>query len=313
MNNFKQTFQTAFDGFADQMDDILVRHLMEVKEMRVQDELSAEIFRRMAKVPLINPYAIYQVLSDQWATIVNDIEVIQTESLDAVRTVEPAMKLVKDGDEEKEVPDGMKGRILPFEMIQKDAFLNEMQTIADKVARTEEIISEIEEIQEGFTDDEVQEYVEGDDKPKLDKAKIKKDAKAKGDEIEPETKEKLMKLVALWDDQTKLNKAIKADRQALTDKTIEKIQGLSDEEALDYLNMKWIVPVAEKISVAPDEAIETLNKQINTLAEKYATSYHDLDAQLTEAQNELSDLISELTGDEYAIRGLNEFKNSLKV
>ena len=31
-----------------------------------------------------------------------------------------AMKLVKDGDDEKEVPDGMKGRILPFELVQED-------------------------------------------------------------------------------------------------------------------------------------------------------------------------------------------------
>jgi hypothetical protein len=37
-----------------------------------------------------------------------------------------------------------------------------------------------------------------------------------------------------------------------------------------------------------------------------------LNAELVTAQNELSGLISDLTGDEYAIRGLNEFKNILK-
>lgn len=312
VNDFKMKFYDAFDGFADKMDDTLVEHLMDVKEMQAHDELSEEIFRRLADIPLINPYAIYQILSDQWPTIVNDIETIQTEGLDAARTVEPNYKIVKDGDDEKEVEDGKKGRILPFDLIQKDVFEKELEAIASKEARLEEIKSELEEVQESFTEDEVQEYIEGDDKPKLDKAKIKKDAKAKGDDIEPETKEKLKKMVALWDEQSKLGKIVKVDRQALTDKTIEKIQGLDDDEVFEYLDMKWIDPVTEKIIDAPENEIDVLNNMIYALAQKYATSYNDLNTQLVEAQDELSNLISDLTGDEFAILGLNELKNSLK-
>ena len=47
-------------------------------------------------------------------------------------------------------------------------------------------------------------------------------------------------------------------------------------------------------------------------AENIEVSEDDLNAELVTAQDELSCLISDLTGDEYAIRGLNEFKNSLK-
>ena len=310
--DFRDKFYSAFDGFASKMDDILIEHLMEVKEMQAHDELSEEIFRRLEEIPLINPYAIYQILSDQWPIIVNDIETIQTEGLDAARTVEPNYKIVKDGDDEKEVEDGKKGRILPFDMIQKDAFEDELKGIAAKEAHLEEIASEIEEILEGFTEDETLEYIEGDEKPKLDKTKIKKDAKAKGDEIEPETKEKLKKLVAFWDEQSKLGKAIKVDRQALTDKTIEKIQSLDDGEVFEYLNMKWIETVTEKIMDAPEDEIDVLNKQIYALASKYATPYHDLNAQLTKAQDELSELISQLEGDESSIEGLNALMNSFK-
>ena len=312
VHDFRDKFYDAFEGFPDKMDEILIEHLMDVKEMQAHDALSAEIFRRFGNFPLINPYALYQILSDQWPMIVNDIEIIQTEGLDAARTVEPNYKIVKDGDEEKEVPDGMKGRILPFDLIQQDCFECELSVISQKEARLEEIKSELEEIQEGFTEDEAQEYIEGDDKPKLDKAKIKKDAKAKGDDIEPETKEKLKKMVALWDEQSKLGKIVKADRQALIDKTIAMIQGLDDENVMVYLTMKWINPVTDKILEAPEDEIDALNKQVYALARKYATSYNDLNTQLVEAQGELSELISDLTGDEYAIRGLNEFKNSLK-
>jgi type I restriction enzyme M protein len=263
-------------------------------------------------VPLVNPYSIYQILSDQWPTIVNDIEVIQTEGFDAVRTVEPAMKLVKDGDDEKEVPDGMKGRILPFEMVQRFAFMDEMLEISHKEEKLEGIAGELEEIQESFTEDEAQEYIEGDDKPKLDKAKIKKDAKAKGDDIEPDTKEKLKKMVGLWDLQLKLGKELKAERQALTDKTIEAIQNLDDDEIMEYLDIKWIQPVTTKIFETPDKEIESLNQQVYALAKKYATPYHDLNAQLTEAQDELAGLISQLEGDESSIAGLNALMDSFK-
>ena len=309
IQTFWNNYDNAFEGFADKMYDVLVEHLMEVKEMQAHDELAADIFRRLENIPLVDRYAIYQIMSDQWSTIVNDIETIQTEGLEAVRTVEPNYKIVKDGDDEKEVEDGMKGRILPFELVQHDLYDDELKQIANKEKRVDNILSEVEEVRDSFTEEESLEYI--NDKEKLDTSKIKKDAKAKGDDIEPETKEKLKNLVALWDEKSKLDKAIKAERKILEDKTIKGIQNLSEEEVNYYLNLKWIKPVTERILNYDDEVDKLIN-QVKALAEKYAVSYNDLNAQLTEAQNELANLISDLTGDDFTIRGLNEFKDSLK-
>ena len=311
---FKNQVYDAVEGLPEKMDNVLVEHVMTVKEMQAHDELAAEIFHRFEDIPLVDCYRIYQLLSNQWQMIVNDIETIQTEGLDAVRTVEPAMKLVKDGDDEKEVPDGMKGRILPFELVQEDNDCLEkyVDAVKAKENRQESITSEIDELIESFTEDETQEYMEGEDSPKPDKTKIKKDAKAKGDDIEPETKEKLQKLAALWDEQTKLNKALKEARQTLTDKTIEYIEGLSDERAKEWIHCKWIMPVIDGILNMPDEICEELEKAVDAMSQKYATSYHDLNKQLTEAQDELSGLISQLEGDESSIEGLNALMNSFK-
>ena len=311
---FKNQVYDAVEGLPEKMEDVLVEHVMTVKEMQAHDELAAEIFHRFEDIPLVDCYRIYQLLSNQWQMIVNDIETIQTEGLDAVRTVEPAMKLVKDGDDEKEVPDGMKGRILPFELVQEDNDCLEkyVDAVKAKENRQESITSEIDELIESFTEDETQEYMEGEDSPKPDKTKIKKDAKAKGDDIEPETKEKLQKLAALWDEQTKLNKALKEARQTLTDKTIEYIEGLSDERAKEWIHCKWIMPVIDGILNMPDEVCEELEKAVDAMSQKYATSYNDLNKQLTEAQDELSGLISQLEGDETSIEGLNALMNSFK-
>ena len=313
-NEFKDQFYDAIDGLSDKMDNVLVENVMTVKEMQAHDELAAEIFHRLENIPLVDCYRVYQLLSNQWQMIVNDIETIQTEGLDAVRTVEPAMKLVKDGDDEKEVPDGMKGRILPFELVQEDNDCLEkyVDAVKYKENRQESISSEIEELIESLTEDEAQEYMEGDDTPKPDKAKIKKDAKAKGNDIEPETKEKLQKLAALWDEQTKLNKALKEARQTLTDKTIEYIQGLSDDSAKMWISEKWVGPVMKGIADTPDAICEELEKAVDAMSQKYATSYHDLNKQLTEAQDELAGLISQLEGDESSIAGLNALMNSFK-
>ena len=306
---FWNQYFEAFQDFAHWMGDILVYHMMEVKEMEAHDKIAAEIFRRMEHVPIVDPYDIYQMFSDQWPIIINDIEVIQTEGIDAVRTVEPAMKLVKKGDEEIEVEDGMKGRVIPFEMVQDEMFREELWSIHKKENRVEAIASEVEEIRDNFTEDESQEYL--NEKENLDTSKIKKDAKAKGDDIEPETKEKLKKLVALWDEKSKLDKALKVERKALEEKTIVEIQNLSNFYIEIYLGRKWITPVMDKILADVYKADFIIDK-VKALAQKYAVSYHDLNTQLVEAQDELSGLITQLEGDESSIEGLNALMNSFK-
>ena len=310
VKDFWDKLNNAIDGFEDKMLDVLITHMMEVKEMQAHDELAADLFHRVENIPLIDRYAVYQKLSDQWPMIVNDIEILQTEGIDAARTVEPQYKMVKDGDDEKEVEDGMKGRIVPFRMVQNSMFHRELVSIDSKSSRIEEILSEVDEIHDSFTEDENQEYV--NDKEKLDNSKIKKDAKAKGDDIDSGTKEKLKKLVALWEEKSKLDKQVKAERKALEEKTIAAIQNLTDEKIEYFLYNKWIYPVIIRILDNDDDEVTCLVNAVKALAAKYAVSYKDLNAQLSEAQDELASLISDLTGDEFAIEGLNEFKNSLK-
>lgn len=304
-----RTFFDAIKDFPKMMYDVLVEHMMDVKEMQAHDKLAAKLFRCMENVPIVDPYDLYQVLSDHWPTIVNDIEMLQTEGLDAARITEPAMKLVKKGDEEIEVEDGMKGRVIPFELVQKEKFRPELHSIKEKLSREDELASEVEEIRDSFTEDESQEYI--NEKEALDTSKIKKDAKAKGDDIEPETKDKLKKLAALWDEKSKLDKAIKTERKDLEEKTIESYKLLTEDEIKHYLSEKWITPVAEGLLKDINHA-DFITSKVKALAQKYAVSYHELNTQLVEAQNELAGLITQLEGDETSIEGLNALMNSFK-
>ena len=300
----RKQFERAFEGFGDELHRRLISNVATVREMKERYEIADDIFERNKGIPLVDRYAAYQALSNEWQTIANDIETLQTEGMEAARKVETAYKLVKKGDEEIEVADGLKGRIIPFAMVQETLFEAELQAISEKEARNEEIDAEVDELRDSFTEEEAQEYLDGDDDPKLDKAKIKKDAKAKGDEIEPETKAKLVKLVKLWEEQTKVKKEIKEAKAELIDKTKDAIEHLTNEEVELFLHKKWIDPVVAGINDTLTDVLKAVETRVTALANKYAVSYKELGEQMAEAKQQMADLVADLTGDEYALEGL---------
>lgn len=148
-----------------------------------------------------------------------------------------------------EVPDGLKGRILPFELVQSVKFQSELDAIAQLQAEVDECVSNLEDAPNNFTEEEAAVYLEDGDNLKLNKKKITKDAKAKADFIEPDTKVKLKEIVALWDKQSKTNKAIKVAKTELEEKTIDAIENLTNEEVDFFLYKKWIDPICQGISI----------------------------------------------------------------
>jgi type I restriction enzyme M protein len=309
---FMQSFANAFNGFDQSLNERLVKNVMHVQEMKAQDAIAEDIFARMAHIPLVNKYAAFQVLAENWNTISNDVEMIQSEGIDTVRVVEPAYKVVKKNDEMVEVQDGIKGRILPFDLVQSVKFTDELNAIAEKETRVAEIDSLLDEVRDSFTEDEQSAYLDDDDNTKLDKKAITADAKKKSDEIEAETKAKLKSIIAYWDEQKKLNKTIKEERFALIQLTKEAIENLSAEEIEQFLYLKWIAPICNGVNATATNTLSIFESQVKHIAEKYATSFNQLNEDLSSAENELASLIGNLTGDEYSIIGLQEFAKTLK-
>lgn len=301
----QQSFADAFEGFEDMLHEHLITNVMSVKEMKEQDIIAEEIFHRLESIALVDKYTAYQVLADNWQIIINDIEIIQSDGIDAVRTVEPAYKIKKDGDDEIEVPDGLKGRIMPFELVQSVNFQSELDAIAQLQAEVDECVSNLEDAPNNFTEEEAAVYFEDGDNLKLNKKKITKDAKAKGDFIEPDTKVKLKEIVALWDKQSKTNKAIKVAKTELEEKTIDAIENLTNEEVDFFLHKKWIDPICQGISNTLTVVLSTFEKAIVALEAKYAESYNEIESKITDNQSQLTEMIAQLTGDEFAIKGLN--------
>lgn len=310
----KAKFAEAFADFKQVLHSRLIEGYADVNDMAEMDAISQNIFERIEDIALVDPYMAYQVLADNWQTIIGDVETLQSEGFDAVRIVEQAYKMKKDSKtgEELEVPDGMKGRIMPFELIQQNYFSAELEAITALRFRQEDIVGELDEIREGLTEDEQALYLDEVDNTKWDKKAVQAHAKPKCHDAEPETKEKLVLVDGLWKETTELGKKIKAAAAILETETIEKIQSLTDEEVKQLLHKKWIEPLYNSIMGTLDTEFKSLETATEALAKKYAESYHDIEKRMKSNDAELANLICELSGESFAIEGLNSLYNLIK-
>jgi type I restriction enzyme M protein len=306
VQQLKNTFSRAFADFPTWLHDRLITNVRDVQEQTAQDEIAHEIFRRLAGIPLVDRYDAYQVLADHWSGIVNDIEMIQSEGFDAVRAVETAYKVVKKDNEDTEVPDGQKGRILPFELVQQTLFQKDLQALEVLQAKAEGIAAEIEDLRDELSAmDDTDKYFEEDDTTKLIKKVVTADSKLKKGDIDPEVKTKLQELVSKWAEQSKVNKEVKSAKSELEELTVKAIESLSDEDIEKLLHKKWVTPICEGIHAILTFVLTTLEKKVAIMETKYAISYTEIENSLKDSEQNLASLIDQLTGDENAINGLS--------
>lgn len=122
---------------------------------------------------------------------------------------------------------------------------------------------------------------------------------------------KMVKVDKLMTEEKSVKKEAKAMAEALHLKTKETIEGLSDEQVLDLLRLKWIVPMCASLRAMPDTIISTMEKVVQTLVDKYAITYLELGDLIRESEKVLSAMIDKLTGNEYDMKGLKGFKTLL--
>ena len=236
-----------------------------------------------------------------------DLEMIQTEGFEAAKVVDPNMVVKKKGNLEEEVQEGWKGRIIPFDLVQNTLLSDEKQRVLQKENRLSEITSEYEELFDMLTEEEKEaDYVNEDG---WVFAEVKKALKL--EDIEPETKEKLKAAFALNTEEKALRAEVKKESALLEEKTKETIESLSDEQVRQLLKKKWINPLIQSLMQLPDRIVSELVDKLKALAQKYETTFAEVESQIAEAEKELSAMIDDLEASEFDMLGLHEFKKLL--
>lgn len=312
VKNFVSQFNSAFSDFSSYLYRELIENMLTVKVAQEENQISEDIFRRLTNIPLIDKYQAYQVLDDQWSKTATDLEVIQTEGFEATRKVDPNMVIKKKDGKDVEVQDGWIGRVIPFELVQQTLLKKELDELKQKEAELEAVVAQYPEIIDEMSEEEKEGDYLNDDNTAFVPAKVKaycKDANIFGYDNELTTK--IRRVHTLIEKEKKLKKEVKEKAWALHMLTKETIEGLSDENVLMLLDLKWIQPLCSSLAALPVGVINGLVGRTKALTEKYAVTYVELDSQIRESEKSLSALIDDLDGSEFDMLGLREFQKLL--
>lgn len=306
---FQQMYASAFDGFDRDLYEELIGRMNELNVSKTEAILSADIFKRLREIPLINRYAAYQLLDDEWTKIAVDLEIIQTEGFEATKKVDPNMVVKKKDGKEQEIQDGWRGHIIPFDLIQETILKEDKEVLNNEESRLAEIASEYEELLDSLTEEEKEGDFVNENKDAFVAAEVKKALKS--DSIEPETKEKLRSVNALIAEEKGLKAEIKKETGLLEGKTKATIEELSDEQVIELLENKWIMPLINNLMKLPNSIVNDLVAKLDTLAQKYETTLEEVEADICETEKTLSAMIDDLVGSKFDMLGLKEFQKLL--
>ena len=311
VKNFTHAYLEFFNDFDCFLKNELLEKMATLKLSKQEAILSKELFGRLKNINLIDKYEAYQLLDNRWLDIAIDLEIIQTEGFEACKQVDPIIVIKK----KKEVQEGWTGHIFPFELVQKTILKEELENLQQNETRLVEISSEYEEILESFSEEEKEAETVKESNDAFINAMVIKEAKQlkkQGDFAEDCYEAKILKVDQLIAEEKKQRKEGKAAADKLHLLTKETIEGLSDQQVLELLELKWISPLVDALNKLPETIINELTAKVEKIVEKYVSTYADVEEEIRDTEQVLVGLIEELEGNEFDMLGLGEFKMFLK-
>lgn len=312
---FEKAFGDTFANFSDFLKDELLSKMTVLAITKTEGDLSENIFDRLKNIPLIDRYEAYQILDDNWSGISVDLEIIQTEGFEAAKKVDPKLIIKKKNGKDEEIQDGWTGHVIPFELVGETLLSDDYAALAADENRLSEIPSEYEDLLESLTEEEKESDILNESGDSFVAKEVTKKLKAlKNEEKTTETAkfiEKLKTYEKLAKEEKELKSSIKKKSAELQKKIKITIENLSDEQVYMLLEKKWIEPLIEGLKGLPDTLVDTLVSKISALQTKYDTTLDEIEAQIKETESTLAEMIDELVGNEFDMKGLSEFKSLL--
>jgi type I restriction enzyme M protein len=321
VTKFNEAFTRAFDGFKPWLQSELIGKMLTLQVPRQEALICDELFARLSKVgtaPLIDKYQAYQVLDDHWQPIAVDLEILQTEGFGATRVVDPNYVIKKKDGKDVEVQDGWKGRILPFDLVQLAHHKKELDALRKKEAELAEVVAQLEELLESFSDEDKAKDTFNEAGDKLVGVAVTKEAKefsaeakASGTFDAESYEAKIIQAAKVLTKEKSLKAAIKMDGAALHLKTKATIESLSDVQVVALLESKWLSPLVDDLHRLPGLVTSNLIAKLQALVEKYRITYADNARDIKQSEDALAGMLGELHGGEFDLKGIEELKTLL--
>lgn len=310
--NYKNDYKDKFNSFDNYLKEELINNINNVDISDEETKISNSLFNRLENVKLVDKYNAYQILDDNWNTISGDLELIKAEGIGACNKIDPIYEVKKKGDKETEVQVGMKGHIIPLDFVVDYKLKDLKDDVTSKENRLNEIESRINEIFDSLDEDEkseVEDTLTEDNDAFVPKEVLRKAKEyLKASISEGTVEKKIIEVSNLFDEQKKLNKDIKDSNNNIEVMAQKEIENLTYEDICNLLDKKWIEPIIKGIDKLIDDIIINLTKNIEKLSSKYEQTLKDIDEEIIKSERELSNMIGELTGSEYDMKGLEDFR-----
>lgn len=307
---FKQDFYDLSNEFQNNLIDTLVTNITKTNEY-TKDEIIKNLFNLVNKESFIDKYDVYQVFTEKWDEIENDIIVIRENGLSVCKEVEVNMIVKKVAKTKKiyEEQNGWKGRIIPFDLVKDSFFDSDFEKIKSLETDISSCTSECAEIFENL-DEEIKKQVQKEDESWFDLKLLK--VIVKDNKEDEEVIKTLQTVLDLINKEKEINRKIKKITENLDIKAKEKIESLSDDEVNDLLILKWIEPIITNIKVIADNTIDNFVRELDNLKKKYSNPLKELNKKVHDKDEKLFELMDSLTGPVKDLEALNMLKDALK-
>ncbi len=123
---------------------------------QLMDEMLVEIKAILSEFKYIDVYDGYQIVAEIWKNaLTHDTEIIAlSDFYSAARSLEPNMVTKGQGDKKRVEQDGWKGKILPFELVQRELLFEELQDVSKLENQAETINDRLAEIRESLSEED---------------------------------------------------------------------------------------------------------------------------------------------------------------
>lgn len=270
----------------------------------LKSAMLADAKRLFMDIKWVDPYEAYQVVAELWNTIFNhDLEIIAASGFyESARMTEPNMVSKGQGKNKRMVQDGVRGSIIPNDLIEEILFREKKKELEVIQVELEAVSDELSELVEAAKVEESDEYYalndlikrndEGEMAETFDAKLVKKELKNLGPtddayQLVKQTNDLLEKT-------KKLKKISKNNREALNDEIYKRFGTLTHDEIDQLLRIKWF---GSFVAVMTDILRAPILKEIDTLLmlkTRYSDTLQSLDAEIDDLEKFIEDMMKEL-------------------
>lgn len=322
---FKKKVHESFEAFFPFLKQKLIAERQEISQSLAFESIASEILGQAEKLPLIDKYEAFELFSQHWTEITNDMEALSSQEGSEVFGEEQR----QGKPDERNNPELGKEEITSYgeasfqlgafvrTFIQERYFPTKLEELSSAERNAELAKEELKElygeIPEDFEfdsaiDQEKEVFIPKEIKA-LSKA-IAKDEKA-GFTLS-ESQEFVKKVASRISTVDKTRKEAKKIYEELDGETSKKQQSLTEEEFEEILTNKWINPLVKSWEKMGDDLVFNFSEKLSTLQAEHSSSFIALEEEIKKTSDELSSLLSELQADEIQSEALKTLQELIK-